>query len=149
VGTIQGGNARNILAKACQFHWEFRGLPSLDPDEIPARFQAISDAVAARRLNRFGDFGRIVTELEVSVPSWRRSPAPPPRRWRSGLPAETAPRTRPSAPKQGLPGGRDSPTVCVRGRVRPTKPTSRTSTSHPGEFEARRAVMRRLAALLS
>jgi acetylornithine deacetylase len=63
VGTIQGGNARNILAKACQFHWEFRGLPSLDPDEIPARFQAISDAVAARRLNRFGDFGRIVTEL--------------------------------------------------------------------------------------
>ena len=35
VGIISGGTARNILSKSCSFHWEFRGLPSLDPQEIP------------------------------------------------------------------------------------------------------------------
>src|SRR3712207_1422241 len=48
VGTIHGGTARNILAKECAFNWEFRGLPSLDPEEIPRRFEAISDMVAAK-----------------------------------------------------------------------------------------------------
>jgi acetylornithine deacetylase len=68
VGTLHGGTARNIMAKRCSLHWEFRGLPSLDSDEIPARFARFSDEVARRRLNRFGDFGRIETQLEVSVP---------------------------------------------------------------------------------
>ncbi len=29
VGTIQGGTARNILAKRCAFRWEFRALPNV------------------------------------------------------------------------------------------------------------------------
>ena len=74
VGTIQGGTARNIVPKLCTFHWEFRGLPSLDPEEIPARFAALSDEVARTRLNRFGERGRIETRLEVSVPGL--APAP-------------------------------------------------------------------------
>src|SRR5215210_5045376 len=37
VGTISGGTARNILPKMCTFHWELRGLPGLDAQEIPAR----------------------------------------------------------------------------------------------------------------
>ena len=68
VGTIHGGNARNIMAKECTFHWEFRGLPSLDPGEIPTRFERFAREVALKRLNRFGDFGRIDNALEVSVP---------------------------------------------------------------------------------
>ncbi len=68
VGTIQGGTARNIVPKTCGFHWEFRGLPSLDPEEIPTRFAALSEEVARTRLNRFGERGRIETRLEVSVP---------------------------------------------------------------------------------
>src|SRR5215210_5708935 len=74
VGTINGGTARNILPKSCLFHWEFRGLPGLDPDEIPDRLQRFADEVALPRLNRHGPFGRIETELEVFVPGL--APAP-------------------------------------------------------------------------
>jgi len=74
VGTIHGGTARNILAKSCSFHWEFRGLPSLDPQEIPERLQRFADEVQRTRLNRFGDFGRIETRMEVAVPGLAPDP---------------------------------------------------------------------------
>jgi acetylornithine deacetylase len=74
VGTIDGGTARNILPKRCVFHWEFRGLPGLDPQEIPDRLARFADEVALPRLNRFGDFGRIETELEVFVPGLAPEP---------------------------------------------------------------------------
>jgi acetylornithine deacetylase len=68
VGTIAGGTARNILAKECRLHWEFRGIPGLDPEEIPARFDRFAQDVALKRLNRYGPFGRIETTMDVSVP---------------------------------------------------------------------------------
>jgi acetylornithine deacetylase len=74
VGTIAGGTARNILSKACSFHWEFRGLPNLDPQEIPTRLEAFVQEVALKRLNRFGEFGWIDTKLEVAVPGLAPEP---------------------------------------------------------------------------
>jgi acetylornithine deacetylase len=74
VGTVAGGTARNILAKLCRFHWEFRGVPGLDPDEIPARLDRATAEVARTRLNRYGPYGRIETTLEVSVPGLRPDP---------------------------------------------------------------------------
>jgi acetylornithine deacetylase len=74
VGTVQGGTARNIMARQCDFHWEFRGLPDLDPTEIPNRFEALSREVERTRLNRFGDYGRIETVLEVAVPGLAPEP---------------------------------------------------------------------------
>lgn len=74
VGSIAGGTARNILPKICSFHWEFRGLPGLDLDEIPARLEIFAQGVALERLNRHGPYGRIATELEVSVPGLRPEP---------------------------------------------------------------------------
>jgi acetylornithine deacetylase len=74
VGTIQGGTARNIMARICDFHWEFRGLPDLDPAEIPNRFDALSRDVERTRLNRFGDYGRIETVLEIAVPGLAPEP---------------------------------------------------------------------------
>ena len=74
VGTIAGGTARNILAKECRLHWEFRGVPSLDPNEIPARLDAFAQGVALERLNRYGRFGRIDTVMEVSVPGLHPEP---------------------------------------------------------------------------
>jgi acetylornithine deacetylase len=74
VGTIAGGTARNILSKSCSFHWEFRGLPSLDPQEIPDRLDRFVQEVALKRLNRFGEFGRIETKLEVAVPGLAPEP---------------------------------------------------------------------------
>jgi acetylornithine deacetylase len=74
VGTIAGGTARNILAKECRFHWEFRGIPGLDPEEIPTRLDRYAQAVALKRLNRYGPFGRIETIMEVSVPGLSPEP---------------------------------------------------------------------------
>ncbi|HST94172.1 MAG TPA: acetylornithine deacetylase [Microvirga sp.] len=74
VGIVNGGTARNIMAKACSFHWEFRGLPSLDPQEIPDRLDRFVREVALKRLNRFGDFGHIETQLEVAVPGLAPEP---------------------------------------------------------------------------
>jgi acetylornithine deacetylase len=68
VGTIAGGTARNIIPKLCSFHWEFRGVPGLDEDEIPARLARFADEVALKRLNRHGGWGRIETLREVSIP---------------------------------------------------------------------------------
>jgi acetylornithine deacetylase len=74
VGTINGGTARNILPKTCVFHWEFRGLPGLSESEIPDRLARFADEVALKRLNRFGPFGRIGTEIEVFVPGLAPEP---------------------------------------------------------------------------
>jgi acetylornithine deacetylase len=68
VGRMAGGTARNILPKTCTVEWEFRGLPDLDPNEIPDRFNRFAETVARNRLNRFGPFGRIDTKWDVLVP---------------------------------------------------------------------------------
>lgn len=74
VGVISGGSARNIISKSCSFQWEFRGLPSLDPQEIPNRLDRFVNEVALKRLNRFGAFGSIDTKLEVVVPGLAPEP---------------------------------------------------------------------------
>jgi acetylornithine deacetylase len=74
VGTIAGGTARNILAKECRLHWEFRGIPGLDPNEIPRRLERFAEDVALKGLNRYGPFGRIETAMEVSVPGLAPEP---------------------------------------------------------------------------
>ncbi|KQO92574.1 acetylornithine deacetylase [Methylorubrum extorquens] len=74
VGVIEGGTARNILPKLCTFLWEFRGLPDLDMAEIPALFAASCERVTRERLNRYGEFGRIATVEEVSVPGLAPDP---------------------------------------------------------------------------
>ena len=74
VGRVAGGAARNILARECLISWEFRGLPGLDPEEIPRRFDEAADLVARRRLRRHGPYGRIETVREVLVPGLAPDP---------------------------------------------------------------------------
>jgi len=74
VGVISGGTARNIISKSCTFHWEFRGLPNQDPNEIPERVEQFVQDVALKRLNRFGEFGRIETKLHAHVPGLAPEP---------------------------------------------------------------------------
>jgi acetylornithine deacetylase len=74
VGVISGGTARNIISKSCSFQWEFRGLPDLDPQEISNRLDRFVQEVALKRLNRFGEFGRIDTRLDVAVPGLAPQP---------------------------------------------------------------------------
>ena len=73
VGTIAGGTARNILAKDCKFHWEFRGLPGVPLRAALERFEAHVETVRATRLKDFPDTF-IATKIEVEVPGLASDP---------------------------------------------------------------------------
>jgi acetylornithine deacetylase len=68
VGMIRGGTARNILARECIFHWEFRGLPGVTTASAMAKVQAFVDEVATPRLTRFVSGPAVATTMEVDVP---------------------------------------------------------------------------------
>jgi acetylornithine deacetylase len=68
VGVIHGGPARNILARECVFHWEFRGLPKMSSHLALGRVQKFIDELALPRLRRFVSHPKIETRMEVDVP---------------------------------------------------------------------------------
>ena len=74
VGMIRGGTARNILARECVFHWEFRGLPGVATASALMKVQAFVDEVATPRLTRYVSGPAIATTLEVDVPPLAAEP---------------------------------------------------------------------------
>jgi acetylornithine deacetylase len=74
VGMIRGGTARNILARECAFHWEFRGLPGVSTASALTKVEAFVSATALPRLRRYVDTPTIVTEIEVDVPPLAAEP---------------------------------------------------------------------------
>ncbi len=74
VGMIRGGTARNILARECMFHWEFRGLPGVATASAMAKVQAFVDEIATPRLTRFVLGPAIATTIEVDVPPLAAEP---------------------------------------------------------------------------
>jgi acetylornithine deacetylase len=74
VGTISGGTARNITAKACVINWEIRGVPGLDEAEIPARIQRFAEEIVVPKLARFGGKPSVTTEMEIFVPGLTPDP---------------------------------------------------------------------------
>jgi acetylornithine deacetylase len=143
-GRVQGGNARNILAKDCLIAWEYRGVPGLDPDEIPGRFDAFAAEVERARLNRHGPYGRIATEREVLVPGLR--PEPGSRAERLGLALTGGTRTEsvPFATEAGHFQAAGIPTiVCGPGSIdRAHQPDENITLD---ELAAGEAFMHRLA----
>ncbi len=74
VGTIAGGNARNILARQCKFSWEFRGLPGADPKRAIQRFEDYADKVVRPKLTRHAPAARIETVSDIEVPGLASQP---------------------------------------------------------------------------
>ena len=77
VGTIHGGTARNILARECMFHWEFRGLPGASTMAALRQVQTFIDQVAEPRLRRFVGDPKVETIIEVDVPGLDAEPGSP------------------------------------------------------------------------
>ncbi|MCP1551157.1 MULTISPECIES: acetylornithine deacetylase [Methylorubrum] len=118
VGVIEGGTARNILPKLCTFLWEFRGLPDLDMAEIPALFTWACERVTRERLNRYGEFGRIATVEEVSVPGLAPDPGSEAERLALRLAGRNATITVPYATEAGRFQRAGIPTVvCGPGSI--------------------------------
>jgi acetylornithine deacetylase len=74
VGTIHGGTARNILARECMFHWEFRGLPGASSMAPLRLIQSYIDETALPRLTRFVAGPKVETIVEVDVPGLEAEP---------------------------------------------------------------------------
>lgn len=145
VGTIAGGNARNILPKLCTFQWEYRGLPGLDEREIPDRLQRFAEAVALPRLNRFGPFGRIKTEMEVFVPGLAPQPGSDAERLALRLAGRNRTATVPFATEGGRFQGAGIPTVvCGPGSIDQAHQPDEYITFE--DLAAGEAFLRRLAA---
>ena len=53
VGVINGGTARNIIAKECHFVWEIRPLPGDDADALVARFTAYAEKLKKQIQEKF------------------------------------------------------------------------------------------------
>jgi acetylornithine deacetylase len=73
VGIINGGTARNIVAKYCEFHWEFRGLPGVSGDLPEQRLNEFARHALADSFEPYPEAG-IETVREVEVPGL--APAP-------------------------------------------------------------------------
>ena len=146
VGTISGGNARNIISKHCTFQWEFRGLPSLDPKEIPARLERFANEVALKRLNRFGTWGRIETTLAVAVPGLAPEPGSAAENMVLRLAGRNRTQTVPFGTEAGHYQKAGIPTVvCGPGSINQAhQPDEYISLE---QIDAGTAFMRRLAAL--
>ncbi|MGO4704920.1 acetylornithine deacetylase [Microvirga sp. 2MCAF38] len=145
VGVIAGGTARNIISKSCAFQWEFRGLPSLDPQEIPTRLDHFAKEVALKRLNRFGDFGRIETVLEVAVPGLAPEPGSVAEVLALRLAGRNQTQTVPFGTEAGHYQAAGIPTVvCGPGSINQAHQPDEYITLE--QFEAGAAFMRRLAA---
>ncbi|HYA79711.1 MAG TPA: acetylornithine deacetylase [Methylocystis sp.] len=64
VGSIAGGTARNIVARACEFHWEFRALPD---SQATAAKEALELFAAKLRETAFAPFPRASIETTTDT----------------------------------------------------------------------------------
>ncbi len=74
VGTINGGVARNILARDCAFHWEFRGLPGVARDSALRRLEVFAQSQVLPGFTGFAPPAGIQTATEVEVPGLAPEP---------------------------------------------------------------------------
>lgn len=77
VGEIHGGTARNILAKECRLHWEFRNLPGVAPGAALAQLNDFATREVLPKLRRYAPEASIVTFTEVEVPALAPEPGSP------------------------------------------------------------------------
>jgi acetylornithine deacetylase len=68
VGVIHGGTARNILAKECGFHWEFRPVPGVPVDLARKRLDACVRDVVLPHIQRYAPDAAVETVTEIEVP---------------------------------------------------------------------------------
>jgi acetylornithine deacetylase len=73
VGVIKGGTARNIVAKDCEFQWEFRALPNVAPMLAHDRLQTCVDVL---HKTVFANFPKCGIDSDTLVKAPGLSPQP-------------------------------------------------------------------------
>lgn len=73
VGVIKGGTARNIVAKDCEFDWEFRALPGVPPSLARERLEIFAQRLRETVFAGFPKTG-VVTETVNEIPGLAAQP---------------------------------------------------------------------------
>ncbi len=68
VGTIKGGNARNIVPNLCTMDWEIRGLPDTDVAHYVRRIADYAENVVVPKMSIYGWPSSVTTRMMVDVP---------------------------------------------------------------------------------
>ena len=68
VGTIRGGEARNVIPDSCSFDWEIRAHPGEDPHQLRRRVDAFVAAEILPALRDVDPGCDVVTEILCDVP---------------------------------------------------------------------------------
>jgi len=71
VGMIAGGTAMNIIARRCEVTWEFRPLPSVNPESVIGRVQDFLSRDLLPRMRSVAPEATIETVQECMVPPLR------------------------------------------------------------------------------
>ena len=69
VAVIEGGTARNITPKRCEFKWMFRSVPATDPEEISNRFAKFAEEEVLPAMKEVSADASIETVKSGDVPS--------------------------------------------------------------------------------
>jgi acetylornithine deacetylase len=69
IGVVHGGTAHNILARQCDFHFDLRCPPGVDPDAVLAGFVAFAGQVDGEIKGRFPECG-VSVRRHSTVPSF-------------------------------------------------------------------------------
>jgi len=77
VGTIRGGEARNIIPDSCSFDWEIRAHPGEDPHRLRRRVEAFVATDILPALRAAHPDCDVVTETLCDVPPLERRPVSP------------------------------------------------------------------------
>ncbi len=75
VGRIEGGTARNIVAKTCEFLWEVRALPDFDGPQIAHDMMSYAREKLLPGMKALSSDTDIITEQITSVPGLASSAA--------------------------------------------------------------------------
>lgn len=148
VGRIQGGTARNIMAKFCMFEWEMRGLPHEKSGRAIAHLEDYAARVVMPKLTRYAKDAYIETQAGHIAPALRSDPGSPAETLAKALTRSNATGTVPFMTEAGqFQHVGISTVVCGPGSI--------DQAHQPDEFievaelEAGIAFMHRLAASLS
>ena len=77
VGTITGGEARNIIPERCSFDWEIRALPGTDPHTLRQRVERFAQGELLPQMQAIEPDCSLVTEMLSDVPPLEaRTPSP-------------------------------------------------------------------------
>ena len=118
VGLIQGGTARNIIARQCRFAWEIRPVPGADPEAIKAEVEAYIDGSVLPAMRAGFPGASVVTEIGAEVPPLVPRDGSPAEALVLALTGQNRAGTVPFASEAGLFQAEGVPAVlCGPGRV--------------------------------